>query len=61
MTSSLNIKVVNIMSKEKKRVEPPLATSKVIQITKSGKFFLVESAIQGFGFRNLAQGIRNPD
>ena len=50
------------MSKEKKlRVEPPIATNKVIQITKSGKFFHVESAIQGFGFRNLAQGIRNPD
>ena len=50
------------MSKEeKKRVEPPIATRKVIQIMKSGKFFIVESAIQGFGFRNLVQGIRNPD
>ena len=43
------------MSKEKRREEPPIATRKVIQSTKSGKFFLVESAIQGFGFRNLAQ------
>ena len=50
------------MSKEKKkRVEPPIATRKVIQITKSGKFFLVESAIQGFGLLHLVQGIRNPD
>ena len=46
---------------KKKRVEPPIATRKVIQITKSGKFLLVESAIQGFAFWNLAQEIRNPD
>ena len=39
--------------KKKKKVEPPIATRKVIQIMKSGRFFLVESAIQGFGFRNL--------
>ena len=48
------------VKRKKKRVEPPIGTSKVIRITKSGKFFLVESAIKGFGFRNLAQGIRNP-
>ena len=62
MTSSLYIKVHQYyVKRKKKRVEPPIATRKVIQITKSRKFFLVESAIQGFGFRNLAQGIRNPD
>ena len=52
------------MSKEKKkereREEPPIATSKVIPITESGKFLVVESASQGFGFGNLAQGFRIP-
>ena len=44
------------MSKKKEREEPPILTSKVIRITESGKFFLLESASQGFGFGNLAQG-----
>ena len=32
---------------------------KVIRILESGKFWLVDSGIPGFGFRNTAQGIRN--
>ena len=49
------------MPEEKKKSGAKIATRKVIQITKSGKFLLVESAIQGFAFWNLAQEIRNPD
>ena len=32
---------------------------KVIRILEWGKFWLVDSGIPGFGFRNTAQGIRN--
>ena len=62
MTSYLYIRLHYnyVKRKRKKGVKPPIATSKVIRISKPGKFFLVESAIQGFGFRNFAQGIRNP-
>ena len=60
MTSYLYIRAaLQLRQKKEKRVKPPIATSKVIRISKSGKFFLVESAFQGFGFRNFAQGIRN--
>ena len=61
MTSSLYIKEQLCQQKKKKeREEPPILTSKIIRITESGKFFLVESANQGFGFGNLAQGFRIP-
>ena len=61
MTSYLYIRLhYNYVKRKKKGAKPPTATSKVIRITKPGKFFLVESAIQGFGFRNFVQGIRNP-
>ena len=60
MTSYLYIRLhYNYVKRKKKRVKPPIATSKVIRISKPGKFFLVESAIQDFGFRNFAQGIGN--
>ena len=58
MTSSLYIK--EQLCQKKEREEPPILTSKVSWITESGKFFLLESASQGFGFGNLAQGFRIP-
>ena len=62
MTSFLYIKehYNYVKIKKREREEPPIATSKVIRITESVKFFLVESASQGFGFGNLAQGFRIP-
>lgn len=43
--------------KKKKWIHP--SPHKLIRIPETGKFFLLESAIQDFGFRNLAQGFRN--
>ena len=37
-----------------------LAPSKGIRIPESGKFFIVESEILGFGIQKKAQGIWNP-
>ena len=36
-----------------------VALCKRIRISEFGKFLLVDSGIQGFGVRNIAQGIRN--
>ena len=36
------------------------ASCKRIQVSESGKFFLVEFGIISFGIRNTAQGIRIP-
>ena len=59
MTSSLYIKehynYVKRKKKKRERQEPPIATSKVIRITESGKFFLVESASQDHWTKNQVE------
>ena len=46
------------ISKEKKKLIHQ-SPHKLIRIPDTGKFLLVESEIQDFGFWNLAQGFRN--
>ena len=41
-------------------IESRFALCKGVRVPESGKFWLVESGILGFGIQNTAQGIRNP-
>ena len=60
MTSKTILYQVDLIPSDLSLFASSNLVSKVIRITKSGKFFLAESTIQGFGFRNLAQGSQNP-
>ena len=41
-------------------IESRFTLCKGVRVPESGKFWLVESGILGFGIQNTAQGIRNP-
>ena len=41
-------------------IESRFALCEGVRVPESGKFWLVESGILGFGIQNTAQGIRNP-
>ena len=59
MTSSLYIKE-QLCQKRKKERSHQSSQVRLSGLRNPRKFFLVESASQGFGFGNLAQGFRIP-